>query len=272
MKVCVYVCMCVCVYVCMCVRERLRVCVKRTEKEKFTEICRTQVEQKPDVLVTIDSKGFNFRLLKALAKRGARPRTVVHYVAPSVWAYKRDSTGIKRFLASHLDLLCVLFPFEVEHFRGHVPTACVGPSVLEVPSVRAQLAHRHHPLPTSTRGCDDVEAQAMSKLLILPGSRAQEVKNHLSIMLASLKILSSTNGSGSTIKATVLALEATRPLISPVVEAFVADNPTIPVEITTVTRSSILPRLYSMQPIFFHHRPSAFGPSTAQRTKSHKWD
>ena len=207
--------------------------------------------------MTIDSKGFNFRLLKALAKRGARPRTVVHYVAPSVWAYKRDSTEIKHFLASHLDLLCVLFPFEVEHFREYVPTACVGPSILEVPAVRAQLAHSHHSLPITTRGGDDVEAQATSKLLILPGSRAQEVKNHLSIMLASLKILSSTSGSGQIIKATVLALEVTRPLISPIVEAFVDDNPTIAVDIITVTRPCTAPTSSYVFP-FLHHKGLGF--------------
>lgn len=63
----------------------------------------------------------------------------------------------------------------------------------------------------------------------------------MSIMLASLKILSSTNGSGQIIKATVLALEVTRPLISPIVEAFVADNPTIAVDIITVTRPCTAP-------------------------------
>ena len=47
-------------------------------------------DEQPDILVTIDAKGFNFRLLRALADAPAlAPRpTVAHYVAPSIWAYK----------------------------------------------------------------------------------------------------------------------------------------------------------------------------------------
>lgn len=188
--------------------------------------------------MTIDSKGFNFRLLKALAKVGARPRTVVHYVAPSVWAYKKSSSGVKDFLADNLDLLLVLFPFEVAHFGRHLKTACVGPSILELSSVRAQLA-RHDQSPP--RG-DDVEADQPrsrpSRLLILPGSRAQEVHSHLPIMLSALKILSpsSHKDSGPTVEANVLALDVTLPHISPIVDAFTAVNPRLAVNIITVTR------------------------------------
>jgi lipid A disaccharide synthetase len=67
-----------------------------------------QEETAPDILLTIDFKGFNFRLLKAVHKscrmltqsQGQHPRvpTCVHYVAPSIWAYKRDPTKTLNFL------------------------------------------------------------------------------------------------------------------------------------------------------------------------------
>ncbi|RLN64527.1 hypothetical protein BBP00_00003406, partial [Phytophthora kernoviae] len=47
---------------------------------------------KPDLVLTIDSKGFTFRVLKALQaseeNQGGNRVKKAHYVAPSVWAYK----------------------------------------------------------------------------------------------------------------------------------------------------------------------------------------
>jgi len=84
---------------------------------------RAVAETKPDILLTIDSKGFNFRLLRSLAALEPKPPwTTVHYVAPSVWAYKGDHSKTKAFLGSAVDLLLVLFPFEQSLFCKHVQT------------------------------------------------------------------------------------------------------------------------------------------------------
>lgn len=81
---------------------------------------------KPDILLTIDSKGFNFRLLRAIAASEARlSLTAVHYVAPSVWAYKGDHSRTMDFLGNALDLLLVLFPFEEPLFNEHVRTGAL---------------------------------------------------------------------------------------------------------------------------------------------------
>jgi lipid-A-disaccharide synthase len=53
----------------------------------------------PDVIVTVDSKGFNFRVLQTVRKRlqgrnnefGKTRPTMIHYVAPSYWAYRTGS-------------------------------------------------------------------------------------------------------------------------------------------------------------------------------------
>jgi len=99
-----------------------------------------------------------------------------------------------RFLAKHLDLLLVLFPFEVPIFAPYLRTACVGPSVLEVEGVRAEVLRKEvvaqFALPT--RRPDEVRKrhknsstwdQGRTNLLLLPGSREQEVRKHLPIML-----------------------------------------------------------------------------------------
>ncbi|KAG6609197.1 Lipid-A-disaccharide synthase [Phytophthora cinnamomi] len=76
----------------------------------------------PELVLTIDSKGFTFRVLKALQaserQAGGKRLKKAHYVAPSVWAYKhrgkRDFTELKQLL----DAMFVILPFEEDIFRA----------------------------------------------------------------------------------------------------------------------------------------------------------
>jgi lipid-A-disaccharide synthase len=81
---------------------------------------------RPDVLVTIDSPGFNFRLARRLAGQGI---PLVHYVAPSVWAWR---PGRARKIAPLFDHLLAILPFEPPYFERHgLPCTFVGHSVTE---------------------------------------------------------------------------------------------------------------------------------------------
>ncbi|RLN43937.1 hypothetical protein BBJ28_00014248 [Nothophytophthora sp. Chile5] len=78
----------------------------------------------PDLVLTIDSKGFTFRVLKALQAKEAANNDIkrikkAHYVAPSVWAYKhrgkrRNFTELQQLL----DAMFTILPFEEEIFRS----------------------------------------------------------------------------------------------------------------------------------------------------------
>ncbi|RLN05829.1 hypothetical protein BBJ28_00022822 [Nothophytophthora sp. Chile5] len=78
----------------------------------------------PDLVLTIDSKGFTLRVLKALqaketASKDSKRIKKAHYVAPSVWAYKhrgrrRDFTELQQLL----DAMFTILPFEEEIFRS----------------------------------------------------------------------------------------------------------------------------------------------------------
>jgi lipid-A-disaccharide synthase len=83
-------------------------------------------KERPDILVTIDSPGFNFRLAKRLAGQGM---PIVHYVAPSVWAWR---PGRAKKIAPLFDHLLALLPFEPPYFERH-GLACtfVGHGVTE---------------------------------------------------------------------------------------------------------------------------------------------
>ena len=80
----------------------------------------------PDVLVTIDSPGFNFRLIELLQDLNF-PK--IHYVAPTVWAW-RPSRAKK--MSKFYDHLMVLLPFEPQYFNyGNMKCTFVGHPVTE---------------------------------------------------------------------------------------------------------------------------------------------
>ncbi len=115
---------------------------------------------RPDAVVTIDAPGFNFRLAARLRNAGI---PLIHYVAPTVWAWK---PGRARKVAGFLDHILTLFPFEPAYFeRVGLPATFVGHPIVETP----------RPGP----GMDFWRASGIERsarvLLVLPGSRAGEV-------------------------------------------------------------------------------------------------
>lgn len=80
----------------------------------------------PDLVLTIDSKGFTFRVLKELQADPVLGKSVrrMHYVAPSVWAYKHrkhsDSTQLSRLVHTMFTIL----PFENDLFQPNADDWC----------------------------------------------------------------------------------------------------------------------------------------------------
>lgn len=73
------------------------------------------IEFNPDIVVTIDAPGFCFRVIKkiiTLRKKGCK---FVHYVSPSVWAYRKERS---HEMAKYYDLVLALLPFEPQYYKG----------------------------------------------------------------------------------------------------------------------------------------------------------
>ena len=82
----------------------------------------------PDVVVTIDSPDFSFRFVKKLKKMKINTK-YVHYVAPTVWAWR---PGRAEYISKFYDLLLSIFPFEKPYFEKHkLKTVFVGNPICE---------------------------------------------------------------------------------------------------------------------------------------------
>lgn len=128
----------------------------------------------PDVMITVDSPGFTFRLAERL--KGSRfPK--VHYVAPQAWAWRpRRAEKLPRLF----DHMLALLPFEPDWFKPYgIATTFVGHSVIEGGAGRGdgprfRLRHGLHGRPL---------------LVVLPGSRRGELKRHLPVFRDTVALL-----------------------------------------------------------------------------------
>ena len=136
----------------------------RQLKRRIAETAAAVAEARPDALITIDSPDFCLRVAKAAKKLGY-DGPVIHYVAPSVWAW-RPGRAVK--MAKVVDHVLALLPFEPPYMEA-AGMSCdfVGhPVVAEERATKAEAA--------AFRAAHDIPADA-PLVLCLPGSRRGEV-------------------------------------------------------------------------------------------------
>lgn len=127
------------------------------------ELIRYFLETRPDCVIGIDSPDFTFTLERALKKAGIR---VVHYVSPTVWAWRRYRV---RTVAHSADLLLTLFPFEADYYHGRMEVAYVG----------HPLADSIEPAKTTAKARAELRMETQGLVLaLLPGSRESELRAH----------------------------------------------------------------------------------------------
>lgn len=136
-------------------------------------ILRSLVEKmrsmKPDVLILVDSPGFNLRLAPFAKSFGIK---VIYYITPQVWAW---GAWRLRGMYKNLDIAIVIFPFEKKLLSSYgIKTYFVGhPLSDEIKLVRNKgefcRIHRLNP--------------AKPIVALLPGSRKEEIKRLLPLML-----------------------------------------------------------------------------------------
>ena len=132
------------------------------------EICKQDiVEWNPDVVILVDYPGFNLKIAKFVHQNTSIP--VYYYISPKIWAWKEYRIkNIKR----DVDELFSILPFEIDFFekKHHYPIHYVGnPCVDAIQEAPSTPPKGGAPIPHS--------------IAILAGSRKQEIKDNLAMML-----------------------------------------------------------------------------------------
>jgi lipid-A-disaccharide synthase len=130
----------------------------------------------PDVVVTIDSPGFCFRVVKKLRGENCKAK-FLHYVAPSVWAYKPERA---EKCAKLFDHLLTLLPFEPPYFEEvGLRSTWVGHPVVAETAVGNGAAFR-----------EKYQISEQTTLIgLLPGSRKGEVERHMPIFAKAITLM-----------------------------------------------------------------------------------
>ncbi len=129
----------------------------------FKKTKKTILDLKPDLVILIDFPDFNLRLAKALNRKFP----LIYYVSPQVWAWrKRRVETIKKYV----DKMVVLFKFEETFYKNeNMDVLYFGHPLLEIIKEK------------------NIEPKKI--ISFLPGSRKNEVKRHLPIMIKTKKII-----------------------------------------------------------------------------------
>jgi lipid-A-disaccharide synthase len=123
----------------------------------------------PKQIILIDYPGFNLRLAKKIKEKFDIP--ITYYISPQLWAWKENRIKIIR---KYIEQMLVIFPFEEDWYREReVDAKFVGHPIFDdwKPSSKEEL-------------CKLLSLNAEKRIIILyPGSRLQEVKKHLPILV-----------------------------------------------------------------------------------------
>lgn len=134
---------------------------------KNLDTCKQDIlAYKPDVLVLVDYPGFNLRIAEWAKQQGLK---VVYYISPQVWAWKE---GRVKKIRQIVDKMLVILPFEKDFYRKwDYEVEYVGHPLIEA----VKAAQEASPVPRFSE---------KPIIALLPGSRKQEIKEKLPVMLS----------------------------------------------------------------------------------------
>lgn len=133
------------------------------------------LREKPDALVCVDYPGFNMKIAHVAKELGI---PVIYYIAPTIWAWNK---GRAKPIARDVEAVASIFPFEAEAYKkAGAKVTFVGHPLVDVVA----------PSMTKDEALDYFKADKDAKrVLLMPGSRKNEIMGLLPVMLAVAKKL-----------------------------------------------------------------------------------
>lgn len=143
---------------------------------KNLAFCKADIEEyNPDLIIFIDYPGFNLRIAKWAKEKGYKTH---YYISPQIWAWKENRIhAIKR----DVDKMYVILPFEKSFYedKHQYPVDFVGHPLIDA------IADREHVSESEFRTTHKLSDLPI--IALLPGSRKQEIRKMLSVMLSVVK-------------------------------------------------------------------------------------
>lgn len=151
-------------------------------KNLFELASRKLDELKPDAVILIDYPGFNLRFAKEAKRKGIK---VIYYISPQIWAWAPKRIEVIR---RYVDKMIVLFKFEEELYRkAGVGVSFVGHPLLDAIKVEGTKSE-------TLSGVGLKPAETVVTIGLMPGSRENEVKKLLPVMLEGVSLLKRSLG------------------------------------------------------------------------------
>jgi lipid-A-disaccharide synthase len=135
------------------------------------KFCKNDILQfKPDAVILIDYPGFNLRIARWAKQQGLK---VIYYISPQVWAWKESRV---KMMKECIDKMIVILPFEKKYYREkwNWEVEYAGHPLVEETERHKEQGTRH-------------KAPERPVVALLPGSRRQEIKKKLPVMLETSK-------------------------------------------------------------------------------------
>jgi lipid-A-disaccharide synthase len=136
------------------------------------EWCKKDIEAfQPDALVLIDYPGFNMRIAKWAHEKGI---PIHYYISPQIWAWKK---GRIKDIRRDVDQMSVVLPFEKDFYAQlGVKVDFVGHPLLDAIAQKDPISFDQF--------CRDNQLSNKPIIALLPGSRKQEIKTKLPVMVS----------------------------------------------------------------------------------------
>lgn len=135
----------------------------------------TLTQNKPDLLILIDSPDFNLPLAKTAKQCGIK---VLYYISPQIWAWRKNRI---KLIKKYVDMMAVVFPFEEKFYLdANVPVEYVGHPLIK----------EAHASIDKNQFFNTMNLDAGKKLIgLFPGSRVSEIDNNYPVLLNTAKTI-----------------------------------------------------------------------------------
>ena len=140
---------------------------------KNIKFCKVDIlKYNPDVIIFIDYPGFNMRIAKWAKEKGYKTH---YYISPQIWAWKENRI---KAIKNDIDEMYVILPFEKDFYekKHNFPVHFVGHPLIDAIADREQID------PSKFREENNLDHKEI--IALLPGSRKQEIKKMLGVMLS----------------------------------------------------------------------------------------